>query len=381
MLDGPALCDQAEYNGHEIIAERPDGERLTLMAYANPIHDDSGKLLGAVNVLVDISERKRAEVENARLCTQLQEADRRKDEFLATLAHELRNPLAPIRNAVQILRTQGPLDPTLQWARDVIDRQVHQMARLVDDLLDLSRITGARWSCARQRLDLREVLHAAVETSRPLIEACGHDLVVALPSEPICLDGDLTRLAQVVSNLLNNAAKYTERGGRIWLTAERQGSDAVVTVRDTGIGIRPEMLSRIFEMFTQVDRTLERSHGGLGIGLTLVKQLVEMHGGSIRPAATAPAGAASSSLRLPVVLGAASLRRSAGGEWTCAGLFAPHPGGGRQSGRGGEPGDAAAHHGPRGTHRPRRPGGREAGGRVPPPGGPARHRPARPERP
>ncbi len=221
---------------------------------------------------------------------------------MATLAHELRNPLAPILNAVQILRTQGPLDPALQWARDVIDRQAHQMARLVDDLLDLSRITVGKLELRKARLDLRDVLHAAIETSRPLIEACGHDLAVALPPGPVCLDGDLTRLAQMVSNLLNNAAKYTERGGRIWLTAERQGSDAVVAVRDTGVGLRPEMLSRIFEMFAQVDQTLERSHGGLGIGLTLVKRLAEMHGGGITARSDGPGKGSEFILRLPVVV-------------------------------------------------------------------------------
>jgi signal transduction histidine kinase/CheY-like chemotaxis protein len=299
------LRNNRAYNGHEILVERPDGQRLTVLAYANPIHDESGKLLGAVNVLVDISDRKQAEDENARLYARLQEHDRRKDEFLATLAHELRNPLAPIRNAVHILASEGPPDPALQWARDVIDRQVRQMARLVDDLLDLSRVSTGKLELRKAPIDLREVLHAAAETSRPVIEACGHEFIVHLPQEPVCLDADLTRLAQVVSNLLNNAAKYTERGGRVWLTAERQGSDAVVTVRDTGVGIHADMLPRVFDMFTQVERSLDRSRGGLGIGLTLVKRLVEMHGGSVTAHSDGPDRGSTFTVRLPVVLGAA----------------------------------------------------------------------------
>jgi PAS domain S-box-containing protein len=317
-----ALRTDQGYNGHEIIVERPDGQRLIVLAYANPIRDD-GKLLGAVNVLVDISDRKRAEDDlrrakeerdaqladltrlhetSERLYVQLQEADRRKDEFLATLAHELRNPLAPVQNAVHILRAQGTPGPALQWAREVIDRQVRQMARLVDDLLDLSRISTGKLELRQGRVELAEVLYAAVETSRPLIEACGHELSVSVPPVPVFIDGDLTRLAQVVSNLLNNAAKYTERGGRITLTAERQGSDAVVSVRDTGVGIPAAMLARVFDMFTQVDRSLDRTHGGLGIGLTLVKRLVELHGGSITAHSDGPGRGSEFVVRLPAVI-------------------------------------------------------------------------------
>jgi PAS domain S-box-containing protein len=268
-----ALKNLREYNGHEIMIERPDGQRLTALAHASPIHNELGRLIGAVNVLVDISDRKRSE-------DALKEADRSKNEFLATLAHELRNPLAPIRAAVKILQIKSPT-PESQAALDVIERQTRQMTRLIDDLLDIARITSNKLELRREQIELREVLKAAVETSRPLIEQRGHKLTVRSPSAPIHIDGDPLRLAQVVSNLLNNAAKYTERGGRIWLTATRKGNDAVIKVRDTGIGIPAEVMPQIFQMFTQADRAINGSAGGLGIGLTLVKRLIEMHGGTI----------------------------------------------------------------------------------------------------
>lgn len=269
-----ALKNNLEYNGHEIVIEHPDGKRLTALAYANPIHNETGQLLGAVNVLVDISDRKRAE-------DALKEADRSKNEFLATLAHELRNPLAPIRAAVKILQLTARPTPESRSALEVIDRQTIQMTRLIDDLLDIARITSNKMELRREQIELSAVLDAAVETSRPLIEQRGHRLLVKTPSAAIHVDGDLVRLAQVISNLLNNAAKYTARGGSIWLTAARKGNEAVIKVRDTGMGISAEILPQIFEMFTQAERTINGSAGGLGIGLTLVKRLVEMHGGAI----------------------------------------------------------------------------------------------------
>ncbi|HEY6065521.1 MAG TPA: ATP-binding protein, partial [Thermoanaerobaculia bacterium] len=256
--------------------------------------DREGALVGAVNVLVDVSERKR--FENA-----LKEADRSKNEFLATLAHELRNPLAPVRNAVEILNRKLPASPDTRWALDVIDRQMQQMTRLIDDLLDIARITCNRLELRRERIELSDVVNAAVETSRALIEGRGHELVVSLPPQPICLDGDLTRLAQAISNLLNNAAKYTEKGGHIWVKAERHDREVELTVRDTGAGIPVEMLPRVFDMFTQVDRSLERSHGGLGIGLTLVKQLVELHGGSVSASSAGRGKGSEFVVRLPIV--------------------------------------------------------------------------------
>jgi PAS domain S-box-containing protein len=269
-----ALQNTREYNGHEIMIERPDGQRLTALAHASPIHNEAGVLIGAVNVLVDISERKQAELV-------LKEADRAKNEFLATLAHELRNPLAPIRAAVKILQLQSKPNQASQSALEVIERQTRQMTRLIDDLLDIARITSNKLELRRERIELRAVLDAAVETSQPLIEQLGHKLVVKAPAAPIQIDGDMVRLAQVISNLLNNAAKYTQRGGRIWLTATRKERDVVIKVRDNGIGIPAKLLPRIFEMFTQVDRAANGPAGGLGIGLTLVKRLVEMHGGTI----------------------------------------------------------------------------------------------------
>nr|MDQ2696719.1 ATP-binding protein [Pseudomonadota bacterium] len=274
------------------VIERPDGQRLTDLAYANPVHDEAGSLLGAVNVLVDISERKRAE--NA-----LKEADRSKNEFIAMLAHELRNPLAPIRNAVQILHLKGQPSPELQWALEVIERQMRQMTRLIDDLLDLARITGNKLELCRDRVNLEAILRVALETSQPLVEAGGQQLDVAFPPQPMFLNADLTRLSQVISNLLNNAVKYTARGGQIWLRAEQQGSDAVITVGDTGMGIRADVLPRVFEMFAQGDRSSGRSPGGLGIGLTLARRLVEMHGGTITARSDGPGKGSEFIVRLP----------------------------------------------------------------------------------
>src|SRR5262249_44722933 len=215
-----------------------------------------------------------------KLAADLSEADRRKDEFLATLAHELRNPLAPIRNALQIIRLSPDREAHAQ-AHAMMRRQLEQMVRLADDLLDGSRISQGKLERRRERVPLAAVVGSAVETSRPLIDHLGHQLTVTLPEQPVLVDADPTRLAQVFSNLLNNSAKYMDRGGHIWLTAEQQGSDVLVSVRDNGIGIAAEQLPRIFQMFSQVDSALERSQGGLGIGLTLVKRLVEMHGGHI----------------------------------------------------------------------------------------------------
>jgi CheY-like chemotaxis protein/two-component sensor histidine kinase len=244
-------------------------------------------------VSLDVTERKQTEEE-------LRDADRKKDEFLATLAHELRNPLAPMRNAVQILKAKGPPHPELEWARGVLDRQGQLMARLLDDLLDVSRISLNKLELRTERVELAAVCDAALETSRPVIEAGSHELTVTLPPEPIHLEADPVRLAQVFANLLNNAAKYTEEGGRIRLTAERQGSDVIVSVKDSGIGIAAEMLPRIFEIFSQAKPALVRSQGGLGIGLSLAKGLVELHGGSIEVRSDGTGRGSEFVVRLPV---------------------------------------------------------------------------------
>ncbi len=252
----------------------PDGSVHWLEARASVFKDDGGRPVRIMGVNMDVTERKRQE-------EALREADRRKDEFLAMLAHELRNPLAPIRNAVHILRLVGPSDPQLHQLRAMIERQVGHMVRMVDDLLDVSRISRGKIELRTERLDLAAAVHAAVETSRPLVEGARHELTVALPPQPLHVVGDLTRLAQILANLLNNAARYTPEGGRIRLTVERQGDEAVVQVRDNGAGIAADLLPRVFDMFMQADRRVERSHGGVGIGLTLVKWLVELHGGTV----------------------------------------------------------------------------------------------------
>lgn len=211
----------------------------------------------------------------------LREADRRKNEFLATLAHELRNPLAPIRNSLQLMQMVGTNPQVIADSVSMMERQLTQLVRLVDDLMDVSRISRGKIELRKEPVELTAVINSAVETSRPLIEEMGHQLTLSLPPEPIYLDADLTRLAQVILNLLNNAAKYSEREGQIWLTAQREGTDVVMSIKDTGIGIDAEQVPYIFEMFTQLKHTQDRSMGGLGVGLTLVKRLVEMHGGSI----------------------------------------------------------------------------------------------------
>ena len=232
--------------------------------------------------LLDVLARQAADlIERGRAEQALRRADQRKDEFLATLAHEMRSPLAPIRHALEILIAKGPANPELQAARRVIDRQLAMMTRLLEDLLDVSRIARNKLELRRERTQLAEVIDSALETSRPLFEAAGHSLTLDLPDDPVWLNADPVRLAQVFANLLTNAAKYTEHGGQITLRAERQGSDLVVSVRDTGIGIPAEVLPRIFDIFAQSPRALERAQGGLGIGLSLVKGLVELHGGSI----------------------------------------------------------------------------------------------------
>jgi signal transduction histidine kinase len=229
----------------------------------------------------EVAQRKRLETELQRRAEQLAEADRRKDEFLAMLGHELRNPLAPIRNAVEVMRLLGLTEPRFLWARELIERQVGQLSRLVDDLLDVSRISRGKINLKPEPIELSTVIERAVEISRPLLEARRHQWTVVLPAETVWLQADLIRLAQVVANLLNNAGKYTAERGQIQLAADVQGHEVVLRVKDNGVGIAPEMLPRIFDLFIQADHTLDRSDGGLGIGLTLVKSLVEMHGGRI----------------------------------------------------------------------------------------------------
>jgi signal transduction histidine kinase len=230
----------------------------------------------------------------------LQEADRRKDEFLATLAHELRNPLAPLRNSLHVLKLTKGRDPEPDKIHEMMSRQVSHMVRLVDDLMEVSRITRGKVEIRREPVTLAEIVRSAVETSRPLIEAAGHQLFITLPDEPLILQADAVRLAQVVTNLLNNAAKYTERDGRISLTAHREEAGVVISVRDNGIGLPPEMLPRVFDLFQQVEQGYSRSQGGLGIGLTLARSLVEMHGGSIEARSDGVGRGSEFVIRLPL---------------------------------------------------------------------------------
>ena len=251
-----------------------DGQLRYIRAVETVQLDRDGVAAWVVGTNLDITDRRRDE-------QALRDADRRKDEFLATLAHELRNPLAPMRSAVQILQLTRPDNPQLRWATDVIDRQIRQMIHLIDDLMDVSRINQGKVDLRRERVSLASILQGAVETSRPLIDENQHQLTVTMPPTPVMVDADVTRLSQVFLNLLNNAAKYTQRGGCIELRVEQHAGDVVVSVRDTGIGIPADSLPNIFGMFSQVEGALSRSHGGLGIGLFLVRRLVEMHGGTV----------------------------------------------------------------------------------------------------
>jgi signal transduction histidine kinase len=256
------------------------------------------------------AELEASTAELTRLATQLQVADRRKDEFLALLAHELRNPLAPVRNAVAILRQKPSDDPDVTWCRDVIERQCDQLTRLVDDLLDISRITQGKIKLRLETVDLATIVGDAVETSRPLIDAQRHELIVIVPDEPVRIEGDRMRLTQVIANLLNNAAKYQNPRGRIELTVESEPGLVAIKVRDQGIGIASDMLSEIFELFSQGERAPDRTHGGLGIGLSLVKNLVEMHGGRVWGASDGAGRGSEFVVRLPAA-GSASVGRRA----------------------------------------------------------------------
>jgi PAS domain S-box-containing protein len=287
-------------SGQREAAELTLGDRWLLVT-VDPLRDSGGAVKGGLCIASDITPRRRLEVELRRRAEELAAADRRKDEFLAMLAHELRNPLAPIANALEAIRLNRNDRAATDEALDIAGRQVGHMARMLDDLLDVSRFTRGNVQLRKAPVDLATILTQAVETSRPLIEAGGHELSTSFPAAPVWLEGDPTRLAQVISNLLNNAAKYTDRGGRITLTAVREGNEAIVTVRDNGFGLSAEMLPRVFDLFTQEDRSLDRAQGGLGIGLTLVRSLVQLHGGSISAQSAGPGLGSEFRIRLPAL--------------------------------------------------------------------------------
>jgi len=264
--------------------------------HSTPLITRSGNIVGVLSTyfrqphrpservirLIDVCARQAADyIENVRLYHQLREDDKHKDEFLATLAHELRNPLAPLTNALNLMRLSDDLSPAVQQLRDIMEQQLIQLNRLVNDLLEVSRIKRDKIELRKGPAELAAIIANAVETSRPLIEAASHQLAVTLPQNPVTLEADAVRLTQVIGNLLNNAAKYTEPHGQIWLTGQRLGSEIVISVRDNGAGIGPDLIPHVFDVFAQADHTRRYGQGGLGIGLALARRLVEMHGGRI----------------------------------------------------------------------------------------------------
>ena len=278
----------------ETVRMTKDGRLLDISLTISPIRDASGQIIGASKIARDITGRKRDE-------EALKESHRQKDQFIALLAHELRNPLAPLKTALHVMQLAEGHPARVAKAREVMERQLGHMVRLIDDLLDISRIGQNKLELRRAKVAVSDVVNHAVETARPLIDDAGHELTISLPASPVYLDGDLTRLSQVLSNLLTNSAKYTERGGSVPLAAERRGGEVIISVRDTGIGIPADALDQIFDMFSQVDRGLERAKDGLGIGLALVKGLVLMHGGTVTAASAGPGTGSTFTITLPVL--------------------------------------------------------------------------------
>ena len=283
-----------------------DGTELPIDDSGAPIRDEDGQIIGVVLVFRDISQRRQAERLQEELNAQLREADRNKDQFLATLSHELRNPLAPLSNALEVWPTVENNREEMERLRKMMERQVQQMIRLIDDLLDLSRITRGKVHLRQQPVEISTLINGAVEAIGPFIMRCKHRLRIEIPEQPVLVYADVARLVQVMANVLHNAAKYTSHAGQISVKAAREDGEVAIHVRDTGRGIPPEMLSHIFEMFTQVDDTVDRTHGGLGIGLTLVKNLVELHGGTVAAQSDGPGRGSEFIIRMPVLTDAAS---------------------------------------------------------------------------
>jgi PAS domain S-box-containing protein len=277
VLNGEIVAARNEEVGNE----RSDGSRITVIVNVLPLKNEQGEITGAMLCFYDITERKQLEQESLEQAQTLAELDRRKDEFLAMLSHELRNPLAALSSAVLLLHLSKSEEPLLLQGRGIIERQLGHLKHLVDDLLEVSRISTGRVKLRSEQIAISFVVEQALETAQPLMAQRRHTVTVSVPAEPLWLHADTARLEQVVVNLLTNAAKYTDSGGRIWLSVVREGDAAVLRVRDSGIGIAPELLPHIFDLFTQAERSLDRSQGGLGIGLCLVQQLVELHGGSV----------------------------------------------------------------------------------------------------
>ena len=281
---------------------RKDGRRFWARVVVTAVHDAEGRLRGFAKVTQDLSERRHLQ--------DLEKAARNVNEFIATLAHELRNPLAPIRNAVEVMAKLAPGDPAHAALRDTIDRQSGQMARIVDDMIDISRITRGGLSMSRAPVDLTEALRRALETAAPLVEAGQHRLEVDLAPEPLMVEGDVYRLTQLIANLLNNAARYTPPGGSIWVSARREDGAALVQVRDNGRGIEPDMLERIFDMFVQGRSPIERVGSGLGVGLALARRIAELHHGSLCAHSGGENRGAQFTLRIPLLAAARATQPS-----------------------------------------------------------------------
>ncbi len=294
-----ALADgQANNNCWQI---RKDETRLWCRATVTLLLDENKQPRSFARVVHDLSESDAVQAQRKR-ADGLAEANRNREEFMALLSHELRSPLSPIINAVNILRQMKTNDPIIEQAGTVINRQVGRMVRLVDDLLDISRITKGKLRLTKEQLDLRVAVSRAAETARPFMDARKHDFSISLPIKPVWVQADPARMEQVVVNLLNNAAKYTESGGLIRMTVDQEGAEAAIRVRDNGVGIAPELLPHIFELFTQVDGSLGRSYGGLGIGLALASNLVSMHDGVLRASSAGPDQGCEFTIKLPILV-------------------------------------------------------------------------------
>jgi PAS domain S-box-containing protein len=292
---------EGKVTDYELTARSRDGRETVVSYNATTFYDRDRKLQGVFAAARDVTERSRFEVQMREQAAKLSDLHHRKDEFLAMLSHELRSPLAPIANAIQLLGLQKGSESLIQQqARGIIERQMGQLQHLVDDLLEMSRITTGRVQLRKERVAVDGIVQGAIETVRPLIEQRGHEITVSLPADPIWLNADAARLEQVVVNLLTNAAKYTEEGGQIWLTVQQEGDECVLRVRDTGVGITPELLPCIFDLFTQAERSLDRSQGGLGIGLALVQRLTDLHGGTVEASSVLGQGS-EFMVRLPIM--------------------------------------------------------------------------------
>jgi len=285
--------------GREILGRRKDGSTFPMDLAVSEFRAGSRRFF--TGIVRDITSRKQLEQELRQRVQALAEADREKNEFLAMLGHELRNPLAPMRNALHLMKMPGANHELVGQARDVLERQLQYLVRMVDDLLDVSRIIRGHIELRREAVDVAVAIARAIETAQPTIDAKHHELAVAVPDQPLWVEADLIRLAQVIANLLTNAAKYTDEAGKISVCAAREGEEVVLRVVDTGVGIAPELQSRVFELFVQGDRSMDRSQSGLGIGLTLVKRLVEMHGGSVAVASKGAGQGSEFTIRLPAV--------------------------------------------------------------------------------